>query len=208
MRLLPMGDDEEALPPIPANITDIARMFVKDRHKNEPQVNHAPPQNGGTASPMPPQPTVAAQPPSSTPAPPQPPQPQSVSTTTDGLKPVVPLSAFTAEEVRYFRDPNGNEYKTVGKQLFVKGWFRPGTKARVVNESNGREVPLNGKVVELFGWKEVKSGDPSEDEVPSEDEFAAEDEENKGGVAPCRPKRSNSCLRRPKAQKRAQATSS
>ena len=66
-------------------------------------------------------------------------------------------------DVRFFRDQIGNEYKVKDGVLFIKSWKKLNAKARIVKSANGREIPMDGKEIQVYGWSEVKNASDVDD---------------------------------------------
>lgn len=65
---------------------------------------------------------------------------------------------------KYFKDCAGNEFKIENGVLYSKGWFNSNLKFRIITEKTNKVVPLDGKILQIFGWNKVEPTDnPSED---------------------------------------------
>lgn len=150
MRLATMdSDDAVVLPPIPENVMDIARMKVL---KSIGGTKRTAPHGGGEAA--------------ATDAHPQTEAAQTVSR--GGNAAVRPTVAANAQKPTFFKDAHGNEYRMKGGQLYIKGWFDTNLKFRLLNASNGKELSLENKKIQIYGWHSVE-------EVTDKDEIKNEE---------------------------------
>lgn len=151
MRLSTMdADDVGVLPPIPQNVMDIARARVV--HTLGGAKRTAPHDvDGGTAaetSPTAPTPTVPKG---------------------DGGNATAQSNLVAnSQKPTFFKDAQGNEYRMKNGRLYIKGWFDTRLKFRLLNATSGKELSLENKKIQVYGWHVVE-------EVTDENEIKAEE---------------------------------
>ena len=146
------SDDAVVLPPIPVNVMDIARMKVL---KSIGGAKRTAPHGNGEAA------ATDAQ--SKT---------EATQTVTRGESAEVrPTVAANTQKPTFFKDAHGNEYRMKGGQLYIKGWFDTNLKFRLLNASNGKELSLENKKIQIYGWHSVE-------EVTDKDEIKNEESQN------------------------------
>lgn len=150
-----MEQDNDVLEPIPQNFVERAiyaaksRVAEKNRQKNEVEN-----QNNCDE------------------------QPHGVETqqSEDGYYPKEARSVQNTDDripqkIKYF-EKAGVVYKMVGDELYVIGWKDLKQKYRIINTKNGRELPSDGKKIQVYGWVKIENCD-----TPAGAEGVYDDEE-------------------------------
>lgn len=65
---------------------------------------------------------------------------------------------------KFFKDANGNEFKIEGGILYAKTWKTLNAKVRIVKSANKKEIPMDGKIVQVFGWVRVEDSVKGDDD--------------------------------------------
>lgn len=135
MRLMATDSDEgTVLPPIPMNVTDIAIAAI-NRKMGASSPQQLPPSMRNSA-PNAAMPTVAA---------------ARAETTAR------PCVQSVCEKPMFFKDANGNEYRMKGGRLYIKGWSDTKLKFRLLNATTGKELSLDNKKIQIYGWHVVET---------------------------------------------------
>ena len=87
-----------------------------------------------------------------------------------------PPKANEGDSAKFFKDASGNEYKVDGGILYAKTWKTLNAKVRIIKTANGKEVPMDGKAVQVFGWVRVEDSIKSDSDDVDVSEI--EDESN------------------------------
>lgn len=161
MRFMPMDSDDggEVLPPIPQNFMDIACAKVNrvlGGVKRTSQQDTASPDEANAINE---QSATAAQTPRSSLHPPFSPPPKTDSKPT------------------FFKDSVGNEYRMKNGRLYIKGWSDTNLKFRLLNATTGKELSLDNKKIQVYGWHVVEAV-TNESEIEKEENSKVDEIEN------------------------------
>ena len=84
------------------------------------------------------------------------------------VKPIV--KTVSKSEDKFFKDASGNEYKVSNGVLYKKSWKPLTVKCRLIKSATGKEISMEGKEVQIYGWIEVQSfQDEKTDEIIDEE---------------------------------------
>lgn len=160
MRFATMDADEVGvLPPIPRNVMDIARARVA--HALGGIKRTAPHDGGGETS-------TEHSPTAPTP---------SVSRGGGGNAAVQSILTANSQKPTFFKDAQGNEYRMKNGRLYIKGWFDTSLKFRLLNATSGKELSLENKKIQVYGWHVVEKV-TDEAEIKAEEDGKADEIEN------------------------------
>jgi hypothetical protein len=171
MRLMPMdSDDSSVLPAIPMNITDIALAAVSKKLGN---VTRTAPTSGNTETN-----NVQSQPPNGMIQPCS--EKAHFSQTVAKPQPTV---VHQIEKPKFFKDAAGNEYRMKNGKLYIKGWSDTNLKFRLLNATTGKELSLDNKKIQIYGWHVVETvtedSEIKNEENSNVDEIETVEEETK-----------------------------
>ncbi len=141
MRFMPMDSDDggEVLPPIPQNFMDIACAKVSRALGGVKRTSQQDSSSPDASKDLSETATKVAQ------------------TQQRALRPPFRPPSEADSKPTFFKDSVGNEYRMKNGRLYIKGWSDTNLKFRLLNATTGKELSLDNKKIQVYGWHVVEA---------------------------------------------------